>query len=683
MKKILVSLLFTINILSLFPSLARGIFLFKKDFSKQIILSTSKKEYLHYEFVAIKVKIRNSKIQKSLMRNNLYALVYKDDKKVVTIGQKGVVNLKYNPDNLLWEGKWPVPWNAEEGEYLIKLFPSQEIIKKGKNKIWETKFFIKRRPLFNLKPGLCIVTFENPVPLRNKWIEGPDGKKGDWREIFEWIKFAGGNTFWYLAGQTASYTKAKEEETTDTFPWIKDNLDFLPEFACMAHRYGIKFGAWVVAYLTFGKIHKELDYDYAWEYNPKRNICFPSRAISLQDKKRLRDIIEFIKYLNNIPEIDYIGIDYIRNALGGYEMVDDFVSEMEVETPSDWGKFSKQERMIWLAKEKIAREDFVLIDQWQWWRARQVALIIHQIRKEVKLNKPLWAFTLSWQKGWQHGQDPVMMNDAGVDIDAVMLYEADGEQFDRLIKDWHKYLGKNHANVIGGNIVDWPLHQYTVNPPGPEEMYNRSIMAIDRLYKDGLSKGAFVHCLSRALWGRRGPYSRYEWMLAGGAIFSRLRERWKKFSLKTKVLAPKEAIFNKVFKVKIKVINLKPTKMHDIKVTLLPQKGIEMIDRVCKKIEVIGPGYEVIVPFEVKINEFFPQRDCRYMIVFRTEWLEKREIQNNISFKYVKAIEIPSELLDERLEKQEDNKENIKKNKGINSILLEESSKKEDKENEQ
>ena len=44
-------------------------------------------------------------------------------------------------------------------------------------------------------------------------------------------------------------------------------------------------------------------------------------AVSLGDEKRVSDIIEFVKLLNECKEVDYIGMDYIRNAFGGYELV--------------------------------------------------------------------------------------------------------------------------------------------------------------------------------------------------------------------------------------------------------------------------------------------------------------------------------------------------------------------------
>jgi hypothetical protein len=196
-----------------------------------------------------------------------------------------------------------------------------------------------------------------------------------------------------------------------------------------------------------------------------------------------------------------VGLDYIRNALGGVELVDDFVAEMpNLALPAEWNGLSKTERMLWLARKKAMRKDMALIDAWQWWRARRVALIVKEVKARLG-NKPLWAFTLTWDKGWHHGQDPVMMSDAGVDLDALMFYEADKAQYAQMLRDWNAYVRKGDVNLVPGNIFDWNLHQKDAS--GPAEFGRRLDAALDRVYADGPAQGVFYHDLGRLLWSTR------------------------------------------------------------------------------------------------------------------------------------------------------------------------------------
>jgi hypothetical protein len=103
-----------------------------------------------------------------------------------------------------------------------------------------------------------------------------------------------------------------------------------------------------------------------------------------------------------------------------------------------------------------------------------------------------------------------MMNDAGVDLDALMLYQADKDQFEALVHDFHQYVHRGDVQLVAGEILDWGLHQK--DPAGPKEMYRRETKAIDELYADGPAKGVFFHDLSRALWGRLGPWGTRGWL---------------------------------------------------------------------------------------------------------------------------------------------------------------------------
>jgi hypothetical protein len=82
--------------------------------------------------------------------------------------------------------------------------------------------------------------------------------------------------------------------------------------------------------------------------------------------------------------VDWVGLDYIRNAAGGYELVDDFVAEMPgVSVPQEWRRLTRDERMTWLARKKIMRRDMAFVEAWEWWRARRVALIAREIKARL------------------------------------------------------------------------------------------------------------------------------------------------------------------------------------------------------------------------------------------------------------------------------------------------------------
>jgi hypothetical protein len=92
------------------------------------------------------------------------------------------------------------------------------------------------------------------------------------------------------------------------------------------------------------------------------------------------------------------------------------------------------------------------------------------------------------------------------------------------VKQWHQYVLQKQVNLLVGDTLDWPLHQKTLNPAGPEDFYNRDMKAITQFHADAPVRGVFVHDYIRATRGRLGPYSSREWVLAGGAVMTSLRK---------------------------------------------------------------------------------------------------------------------------------------------------------------
>jgi hypothetical protein len=346
--------------------------------------------------------------------------------------------------------------------------------------------------------GLVVASLESVTPLKAMKLKGPDGVQTDWRGLLDWTKALGGDAFWMLGGQTPGLGPDEV--------WMRTNLDMIPKVAAECRARGIKFGVYAMFSLTMS--NKPVPgYEYALEIKDGKPVA--TRAISIRDRKRVDDLVAFLKPYADDPNVEWVGLDYIRNALGGYELVDDFVAEMPgVALPPEWRRLSRDERMTWLARKKIMRRDENFVDAWQWWRARRVALIVKDVKERLG-GKPLWAFTLTWDKGWHHGQDPVMMNDAGVDIDALMFYEADKPQYAAMVKSWHEYVRRGDVQLMPGNIFDWGLHQK--DEAGPKEFGRRMRLAIDEVYADGPAPGIFYHDLARLMWGRLGPWGTKPW----------------------------------------------------------------------------------------------------------------------------------------------------------------------------
>jgi len=461
--------------------------------SRELRLSASKPDHLHYDIVELNLSSADPAVDESFSAAPPRFTVMRGTETVTTIaGIREMTALKLAPGR--WTARWPVPWNAPPGTYRPALIGRPDLAERLKI----TPFLISRRKPKPMPHGFVVATLESVMPLASMKIKGPDGVMTDWRGMLDWAQYLKADAFWMLGGQTPGLGKDEI--------WMSTNLKMIPLVAAECKKRGLQFGVYAMVSLTMSKAPLP-GYEYGLEIKDGQPVR--TRAISIRDNKRVSDVIAFLKPYADDPNVDWVGLDYIRNALGGYELVDDFVAEMPgLVVPPEWRKLSRDERMVWLARKKIMRRDKGFVEAWEWWRARRVALIVKEIK--AKLNdKPLWAFTLTWEKGWHHGQDPVMMNDAGVDIDALMFYEADKPQYAAMMKSWHEYVKTADVQLLPGDIFDWGLHQK--DEAGPAEFTRRMKAAVSGVYADGPARGVFYHDIARLIWGRLGPWGTRGW----------------------------------------------------------------------------------------------------------------------------------------------------------------------------
>lgn len=464
-------------------------------FTKTIFLLPEKDVFLRYEFVKAKLNTLNPALREKWLKTPPKVSVLKDGKPITTVAGLEQMQMVYNSTEDAWQGKFPVPWNPERGNYELRLedndFDKVRLKTKG--------FQIAKRELAPLTTNFVVLTAEYNGNYRGVRVKSPiTGQRGP-KAFADWAKYVGADTLWVLVGKTYG-TKGQAFETV--------NIEGIREIGRACHDMGIKFGVWAMSYLTFPK---EPFNRYKWALTYDNGKILTTKGISLADEKRPQDIIDFLAQFKDFPEVDYLGLDYIRNPLGGYELVDWFFKEMDwVPTPEGWDEMPYITRVTKFGERKVRRTDKEFIDAWQWWRAHTVSNIIKRVKTSLNTSKPLWTFTLGWERGWQHGQDVLMFTDAGSDMCAIMMYEATKEQYSVMMKSWNTYASREDTRLLVGDIIDAPLHQ----DGGAKEYERRMVWAGEKIFKDGPAHGIFIHDLTRFIGGRKGKESTAAWVHA-------------------------------------------------------------------------------------------------------------------------------------------------------------------------
>jgi hypothetical protein len=457
-----------------------------------------------YRFEPLTVMIRNLS---GVEAAGLYLQVTRDGK--VQKSGDGLAKLPVLPDpngNEGWHKAVYLPdFNERAGTYEIAAYNAG-----GEIVPFRAAFTIKKRQLPPVKKGLAVVDLEMNASVRRKSFLSPDGTEKDCSALLEWVRFMDADALWILSGETTGF----QVKSPSDDPWDHGPLDNLAALKGFAPKFGVDIGAYIMCFYVPGYFGVPPRYEAAMGYDSSTDTLYRAKHISLDSERRILDIIELARRFQADPYIHYIGFDFIRTGkTDGYELAEDVVRVTNAQAPENWETLSRVEKIRWFARKIEMEKDPLLIEKWRWWRAHKVAGIIKRVIEEAGITKPVWVYTLGWNHGKEHGQDPVMFFDAGVSIDAVMLYEATREQFKNLLPQWKSYLRAQDGNIIVGNCVDEKLLDSDTLTP-PDELFRRNVEGYRNIMQGGFARGLFFHDLSRAFWGRRGVYSTSDYATA-------------------------------------------------------------------------------------------------------------------------------------------------------------------------
>ncbi len=624
----------------------------------------------YYRYGLVKISLVLTDVNGKMIRAETPPKIIVRDTKmdiVTTVGGVDKLVPKFEASEGRYVCYWPIPWNAAPGRYIVEaqvemekpqqwewIAPGQRKKKRGRGQeegeepaVEGQAFCVVREPFDvvarrrrKIEPGMCVATWEPDFP--GGQIMRPDGTKGDWRAMLDWAQYIGADTFWFRGGVTTAYNSSQALSFDQ--PWVKRNIEALAALGDEAHRRGLKFGAWAVAYETYPNkptpalpdpnMYKP-PYRFAKDISRSSGKVSDTCWVSLLDEERARHLQEFFEYLQALPQVDYIGLDYMR-VERAYEMTERFASQMPVQLPDDWDSRSQKSKWLYVAKKvetewnQASGRDFY--DCWNWWRSHLAAEILAGIINQGKITKPVWIFTLGWKTGHQHGQDVVMFHDAGAALLAPMLYQCDSyEHFDFLINDWRQYLQPGEVNLLPGDEVSDYWHKREGNirsrrPAAPEVMYQRMVRAYEEMMPGMPAVGLFWHDISRAAslgknpGAGKGPYPGIEWALAGGAAFSKAREGWQVYPITAQIRVPSQAVIGVPFEVRVRIKNRVKRAVANIDIELQPTPQIGAVGKSKKRVKSLGPGEEISVPFEVKITSGNAKRANRFMVAARITW---------------------------------------------------------------
>jgi hypothetical protein len=597
-----------------------------------LTVRTGKDRYVRYELVDITASLGQSETA-AAFPEVLHATIWRGRQKVISVGELQRVPLRRNGESE-WRGYWPIPFNPALGAYRLRL---NTLDPEGRTLTAVADFSLAGQPPYTLPAGFSVVTDEGGKngPYATPGLQA--GEPAGLRNLIRWADYMGADAFWQCVGQTQVWGELKPEN----FPWAAGSLNMAKKVGAWAHAAGMKYGAWITAFVVIGQNIEASGYRFTTGYDKKTGRLRPLHYISLGDEKRLADLAGLMKEFAAAPEIDYLGLDYMRTDFGGYEFATEFVRDMSIPAPPEWDAWSGEQRSLWMAKLIEEERNPAARDRWEWWRAHKVALVITRLLAEVKAEKPIWIFSLGWVTGHQHGQDVAMMRDAGIQFNSPMFYSIPKDSYQNMLTDWQDYLRRTPASLVIGECVDWNLLGRTLDPSGPQEHLDRQLQALAQLGPKAHSFGFFWHDLARSHFGARGPYGTLEWVLAGTSTFTQLKAAAGRISLRADLRTPAEMVLNQNAEIQVTVSNATSNTLTAVRVELLPLPRLTLAQAE-QTLPELGPHASRSVALACRTDQIYAPNGGKQMIAIRAACAQDAARDAYWAFRYLTVVAAPS-----------------------------------------
>ncbi|MGL4563378.1 MAG: hypothetical protein ACRCVW_05950 [Brevinema sp.] len=468
------------------------------------ILFTQKKIYHPYEPIEIFVKLHNQKISASNL-NLILTVSDVHDQITKDIFDHEQISLIFYEEYQLYHVVWYPKNTSYEGSLQLEistitnLFRDISLLKKSIQ-------IASPKSQFLLPEGYTFLGLDSKEAVVTRRILSTKGKETSKFDLTEWFSLYNNDAVVMPVAITKTFDFDQNNELSI---WdhtkVKENLGLAKIFSTQQKQ----IGAWIQALEIDGTFKSELGY----VESIRTNLSYTNVSwISISEQKRKEDLKKMVENLSANNDISFIGF---TKALFYFNFHQDLLPVFQKTFPT----FSSNS------------ESFDL------WKQYQIVSYFRDILKKNYKNKPIF-FIFEDQ---ELIDSPQMLEMAfAIGADFVML---DLESPLPLLSSQINMIKKNTAfNRFYEKIV----LSYQINY---NHLWGGSVSALENWVNENLKLLTTLHIKSlriqdfyRALFGNRGPYPAYQWLLMIGDLISKWKEQENVFPIQHRIVIDKREI---------------------------------------------------------------------------------------------------------------------------------------------
>jgi len=563
-----------------------------------LVFETDKELYLPYEPIIINLVLID--ISNQNIPNNLYPEIIIKDKNnniLKDILQRDQITMKYSSNQNIYI----VEWFPDNNNYIGQI----EICMNLNIGVFDKIITRKKMVVINrLNPPIIFTNAYTFLSLDSKeevdlrQILSVKGKETDISKLSEWFKLLGNDAVMMPIGITKTFADKQKRYSVWDINKKKETEKYAKEYK----KNKLDIALWVQSLELEGSNKEYLNYQ---ESQKESDDHSENIIVSLKDKKRFNDIQQLLNELLKNDAVTYIGLselffnnnDYHRELFGDFvkQFPDNVSSEIRENAFNKWNNF-------------------------------QMVNYLRDLIQPIGNIKPIFLI-LEVEDVLKNPEYLLMAFSSGIDF--VMLNINNSHHF--FERDW-EFLQKN---TLLQEYIPNIVFSYTVNY---DFFVNGESSALEN-WKDAnlyiLNKYKFpalqIQDFYRTMFGNRGVYPAYEWMLMTGGLITQWKDDNQLYPIKQSLIPNTKYIGSNLI-INIELKNISSKNISNLVIELLPTMKYDKKQRNILTIIAISTGDIIrtnILLSNVKFNQGILKKHSRF-VGFKTSYQLTNKIYQQI-----------------------------------------------------